>query len=677
MRWIILCILILASGMAAGHLACECVDPVTGELEYQNAFVVNGTQKLRIPYEYCSQNAHDVMGGWSLLTHVEKPAEEDAPKDLKEVTSDGIVRHYRRDGVVYLLATEELLSGHIVRYRYSMDDKSTLFYGNLPERYRIKEIKTTNRDGSTVFASARFEWESKDGNGLQLRIKCSDGEQHSLKWERLKDIDPSFYRDVGKKNILLLRKIGELDCEYYMTEPTLHPRLLRLHEDNASSFKAYYDGMGRVIKLMNGRNTAFTLNYEGGVTTVRNDKKETTTYRCTNHHLTKIEQFNADGSMKKSTEHWFEDDQLAMRQVITPKWNRYYYYRDGVVTKEVMQNNNRETVIDRNYTKTAPYLLLEETDNHGKVTKYSYDSESRQLVRKAEWKNNTPIFDIAYRYNYDGIKVKEIYDKQTKRIIRTYKLEKEKPYIGMVRSIKEDHGDGNVCEKHIHREESNIQREIYEKSLSWLTKTPADKSVLHSVDRQSPHPKYEFCFLNGIVTNPEEAHTYARELYGAFNCDYKVCYHATNGLLGDGVRYVGGRLGYRNKTAELLRKDILDTIDDGKDYIVTGFSDGVTTIYNAIKRLDRHTRKHLHVFAISPGKVIPVEFAKTVVNYIPSRDPLAATYPVKYVKGRFFTSSSIKVIDSQNGKLFDHKSNNETSNYIRELIRKKIRKITS
>lgn len=353
-------------------------------------------------------------------------------------------KHTRKKGACYHLIWESLPNGNIIRYGY--DDK-----------HRLNKINSNNSTLTTEYAHATVHYIDR----LSFDVKTSDG--RTLSYRHNEDgllalvespdhpTQVFTYLNPQKSSGPLigfcqdLKNIRGLSIAYYRLDKPFDAYGHHVVIKNKS-----YMHCNSVRTLHAGRSLLYTFFYEPAekYTEVYDAHGNRTIYRYTeDYKLETIERFSGYSALINRERFVWEGANLILRT--------FYDEMGGTLLERRFaydQWNNVKEETFNNYTKRYTYdeedLLVSETEDNGRSTRYRYLSGTDLVTAQLLLQHNKICKRTFYEYNQDHLLVREIIDdgdaeeqsnlnNVTQRLIQEIELKKAAPFIGMPEILTE------------------------------------------------------------------------------------------------------------------------------------------------------------------------------------------------------------------------------------------------
>ncbi len=413
---------------------------------------------------------------------------------------DGIIRHYQCiakvfSKLVYSLEKEILPHGKLLRYHYkngylsqvaSMDVEERHVYASIDLDYEDSQINFTTSAGQTAF----YRYDIKKIK-IDIKEKREGVKATKILPPLLTKVSSPFYRNEGirysSKHLLeeMLGKEHIFQCTHKEFQAHKIPSHLRIWQ----------------LKLPTGEDDTFEKVYEfdydlprpgkkAGMTRVKNsDGRETLYHFSQDLFLERVEHKNKEGKVEKEKIYHFRDtpdhwlDFLAIRnQTGECVYKKHFTYDEfgnpytesfiGDLEGAGVEENY---IIWRHYSKDGMHLLLKEDHEDGRSYYYDYVPGTNLVTAKLLLVQEKIYTREFYEYDDCNNLIKTIRDDGssldkniltdvTERLITTYTLKQEPPFLHLPEWIEERHLNGMLKKTHLHYDDhGNVsQKDIYD-----------------------------------------------------------------------------------------------------------------------------------------------------------------------------------------------------------------------
>lgn len=319
-----------------------------------------------------------------------------------------------------LLDHEKLANGHFIDYVWEIKDK-------LPTLTSI----TTRSPKNTSLATVHIQ-----KKGKEIQVTTSDS--HLLKYTY----------DFVKKTPLLVSAV----TSEYPEEKNLYNKHHRLKEKtfpDGRNLQIKYDKKGRVTTLIGPHGPLCTFAYSDGMTQVIDLQGNKTLYHFDSERLrlSKIETYQGETLLKTELFSWDSLGNLLSKQIssdLPAVTFRYTYDEQGKVKTKTQIGSISSEGAEESYTISYTYndqnLLLEEKEENGLATYYTYLPSTSLPTSKIVKKNERILKRTFYTYNEDNFLISETLDngpEYSERHIQRITPKKGNPYFGLPEVIEE------------------------------------------------------------------------------------------------------------------------------------------------------------------------------------------------------------------------------------------------
>ncbi|MCP5492501.1 MAG: RHS repeat protein [Chlamydiales bacterium] len=486
-------------------------EPNGTELHYWRAHSLNGRKR---PFRFnlgesskkqaltnCARGTisarHDLANQYVML--------EPDQKAFRLYCSDGTVRYYKWRGRtapfedVFLLYWEQKPNGHKIHYDWHVDYHSNIFQTKYKFHSELREIKTTNADGSKTFAWAKYRYTCDPQKRPNFELTTSDGQSYTVSHDRLKHYFYPLYESLGKKDIHFVRYLEGWNlprvaftygCNQKRTDPLLstitmpdkriqHIHYYREAKENripgnkTITLEGDQDArLKRVSSLRSELGTTRSFIYHPREITKEEEFTEVfdalgnrTIYRSSPaKRLNAIETYRGESTIvgyerftwnghRIKCRYWCDENNVPHKALT------HIYDSAGNVIQDIVQGNltGKSTYplspgVIQNPSKGAAEkaitkrtfnernLLTSEQMPNGLLIKYTYHKNTDLIASKLFYEGSTPILRMYFRYNDDNLLIEEITDDgpaNTTCLTKKLTLRTESPFIGMPISIRE------------------------------------------------------------------------------------------------------------------------------------------------------------------------------------------------------------------------------------------------
>ncbi|MBX9743756.1 MAG: hypothetical protein K2X08_00925, partial [Chlamydiales bacterium] len=369
----------------------------------------------------------------------------------------------------YKLVSEELPNGHVIRYDW---------YKNC-----LREILSTNADGSKVFARVRMPGLAINYRDYRISVCGSDGQEYTAQYEQFALKDRLIFCSVtnpeepehvykwllGKKKVLIDGDIKKVDFPYLSRLLFPHGRGLHIRYDGGDR-----DEIPRVAELLSpvgkteayitthrfsyGDRSSYVLDVQGNKTSYEWNEKQ---------RLTAIRRFVGENQLHSEERFVWDGTLISCKSLLDDKRNciqaRTFSYDEfnNVTTNTLygnlsgqsgfvrLEKNDRpiagsaESISTHStYSRDGKNLPLRIEEPNGLVTLYTYVPNTNLVRTKTLCEGNIPHIVHTYEYDRDYLLIREMIDDGIVKTMKKIFPKQSDPFVGMPEVIEEKYLDG-------------------------------------------------------------------------------------------------------------------------------------------------------------------------------------------------------------------------------------------